>query len=215
MFIEHIKELKKYMREWKMTRDIHIGQNMVINLSMMKINSQILSFAKVFLVLNLCLTVYAIIFQNSIWLLNIQVAFFASLFVTIASFLSYRKNIKNRLLNTEENTKVSSDERDKIDEIDDPYDLYSEYEEVSESELTPEKIKEIITEEKKRVKQNSLKNTLFSAGGFVSIYRVLGYGFLIFGFFALNNNKLLIPLAFIIGLSIVPIGVLFTKLIKK
>ena len=81
----------------------------------MKINSQILSFAKVFLVLNLCLTVYAIIFQNSIWLLNIQVAFFASLFVTIASFLSYRKNIKNRLLNTEENTKVSSDERDKID----------------------------------------------------------------------------------------------------
>ncbi|TLS98487.1 hypothetical protein FE245_07065 [Aliarcobacter cibarius] len=182
---------------------------------MMKINSQILSFAKVFLVLNLCLTVYAIIFQNSIWLLNIQVAFFASLFVTIASFLSYRKNIKNRLLNTEENTKVSSDERDKIDEIDDPYDLYSEYEEVSESELTPEKIKEIITEEKKRVKQNSLKNTLFSAGGFVSIYRVLGYGFLIFGFFALNNNKLLIPLAFIIGLSIVPIGVLFTKVLRK
>ncbi|WP_228711397.1 hypothetical protein [Aliarcobacter cibarius] len=181
----------------------------------MKINSQILSFAKVFLVLNLCLTVYAIIFQNSIWLLNIQVAFFASLFVTIASFLSYRKNIKNRLLNTEENTKVSSDERDKIDEIDDPYDLYSEYEEVSESELTPEKIKEIITEEKKRVKQNSLKNTLFSAGGFVSIYRVLGYGFLIFGFFALNNNKLLIPLAFIIGLSIVPIGVLFTKVLRK
>ncbi|QEZ88969.1 hypothetical protein [Aliarcobacter cibarius] len=198
-----------------MTLDIHIGQNMVINLSMMKINSQILSFAKVFLVLNLCLTVYAIIFQNSIWLLNIQVAFFASLFVTIASFLSYRKNIKNRLLNTEENTKVSSDERDKIDEIDDPYDLYSEYEEVSESELTPEKIKEIITEEKKRVKQNSLKNTLFSAGGFVSIYRVLGYGFLIFGFFALNNNKLLIPLAFIIGLSIVPIGVLFTKVLRK
>lgn len=181
----------------------------------MKINSQILSFAKVFLVLNLCLTVYAIIFQNSIWLLNIQVAFFASLFVTIASFLSYRKNIKNRLLNTEENTKVSSDERDKIDEIDDPYDLYSEYEEVSESELTPEKIKEIITEEKKRVKQNSLKNTLFSAGGFVSIYRVLGYGFLIFGFFALNNNKIFIPIAFIVGLGIVPIGVLISKLIKK
>ena len=181
----------------------------------MKINSQILSFAKVFLVLNLCLTVYAIIFQNSIWLLNIQVAFFASLFVTIASFLSYRKNIKNRLLNTEENTKVSSDERDKIDEIDDPYDLYSEYAEVSESELTPEKIKEIITEEKKRVKQNSLKNTLFSAGGFVSIYRVLGYGFLIFGFVAVNNNVFLIPLAFIIGLSIVPIGVLFTKVLRK
>jgi hypothetical protein len=43
----------------------------------------------------------------------------------------------------------------------------------------------------------------------------LGYGFLIFGFFALNNNKILIPLAFIIGLSIVPIGVLFTKIFLK
>ena len=90
-----------------------------------------------------------------------------------------------------------------------------EYKEVPESELTPEKIKEIIDEEKSRVKQNSLKNTLFSATGFVSIYRILGYGFLIFGFFALNNNKILIPLAFIVGLSIVPIGVLFTKLFMK
>lgn len=181
---------------------------------MMKINNQILNFAKVFLVLNFCISLYVIIFQNFIWLLNLQVAFFASLFVTIASFLSYRKNIRNRLGDMQE-SKPSSSERDKIDEIDDPYDLYSEYEEIPESELTPEKIKEIIDEEKKRVKQNSFKNTLFSAGGFVSIYRVLGYGFLIFGFFALNNNKILIPLAFILGLSIVPIGVLFTKALRK
>ena len=31
----------------------------------------------------------------------------------------------------------------------------------------------------------------------------------------LNNNNLFIPLAFIIGLGIVPIGVLLTKLFKK
>ena len=41
-------------------------------------------------------------------------------------------------------------DRDKIDEIDDPYDLYTEYEEILKSELTPEKIKEIINDEKKR-----------------------------------------------------------------
>ncbi len=180
----------------------------------MRINQDILNFAKVFLILNICLSFYAIFFQNTIWLLNLQVAFFASLFVTIASFLAYRKNIKNRLDNFS-STNYAAEERDKIDEIDDPYDLYSEYKEIPEDELTPEKIKEIITDEKKRVKQNSFKNTLFSAGGFVSIYRVLGYGFLIFGFFALNNNKILLPLAFIIGLSIVPIGVLFTKAIFK
>lgn len=189
---------------------------MVINhLTMMKINSEILNFAKVFLFLNLCLSLYAIFFENTIWLLNLQIAFFSSIFVTLASFLSYKKNIQNRLENLDKNHISSSEERDKIDEIDDPFDLYSEYKEVPESELTPEKIKEIIDEEKSRVKQNVVKNTLFSATGFLSIYRIFGYGFLIFGFFALNNNKILIPLAFIIGLSIVPIGVLFTKLIKK
>ncbi|MGJ0371099.1 hypothetical protein NG764_04460 [Aliarcobacter cryaerophilus] len=199
-----------------MIQGIHIEQNMVINhLTMMKINSEILNFAKVFLFLNLCLSLYAIFFENTIWLLNLQIAFFASLLVTLASFLSYKKNIQNRLENLDKNHISSSEERDKIDEIDDPFDLYSEYKEVPESELTPEKIKEIIDEEKSRVKQNVVKNTLFSATGFLSIYRIFGYGFLIFGFFALNNNKILIPLAFIIGLSIVPIGVLFTKLIKK
>lgn len=192
-----------------------IEQNMVTTHLMMKINSNILNFAKVFIFLNLCLSVYAILFQNTIWLLNLQVAFFSSLFVTIASFLSYRKNIKNRLSNIDDTNRFSADDRDKIDEIDDPYDLYSEYEEIPESELTSDKIKEIIEEEKRKVKQNSIKNTVFSAGGFVSIYRVFGYAFLIFGFFALNNNNLFIPLAFIIGLGIVPIGVLLTKLFKK
>ncbi|MBD3830210.1 MAG: hypothetical protein IE890_06950, partial [Arcobacter sp.] len=94
-------------------------------------------------------------------------------------------------------------------------DLYSEYEEVPETELTPEKIKEIINDEKSKVKRNTFKNTLFAIGGFLSIYRVLGYGLLIFGFFALNNNKIFIPIAFIVGLGIVPIGVLISKLIKK
>ncbi|PRM98762.1 hypothetical protein AN286_09220 [Aliarcobacter cryaerophilus ATCC 43158] len=182
---------------------------------MMKINSEILNFAKVFLFLNLCFSLYAIFFENISWLLNLQIAFFSSLFVTLASFLSYKKNIQNRLENFDKDSISSSEERDKIDEIDDPFDLYSDYKEVPESELTPQKIKEIIDEEKSRVKQNSLKNTLFSATGFLSIYRVFGYGFLIFGFFVLNNNKIFIPLAFIIGLSIVPIGVLFTKIIKK
>ena len=31
-------------------------------------------------------------------------------------------------------------------------------------------------------------------------------------FFALNNNGIFLPLAFILGLGIVPIGVLFSKL---
>lgn len=192
---------------------MHIEQNMEINLLMMKINPEILKFAKVFIFLDLCLLIYSFIFQNSIWLLNTQVAFISSLFIVIASFYSYKRNIQNRLSNFEA-SKVSTEDRDKIDEIDDPFDLYSEYEEIPEEELTPQKIKEIIQEEKTKVKKNSLKNTLFSAGGFLSIYRILGYGILVFGFFALNNNKIFIPVAFIVGLGIVPFGVLLSKLKK-
>ena len=196
-----------------MTLDTHIEQNMEINLLMTKINPEILKFAKVFFLLDLCLLIYSFIFQNGIWLLNTQVAFISSLFIVISSFYSYKRNIQNRLSNFEA-SKASAEDRDKIDEIDDPFDLYSEYEEIPEEELTPEKIKEIIQEEKTKVKKNSLKNTLFSAGGFLSIYRILGYGILIFGFFALNNNKIFIPVAFIVGLGIVPIGVLLSKLKK-
>lgn len=180
----------------------------------MKINKEILNFTKVFVFLNIVLSLYAIVFQNTYWLLNMQVAFFSSLFITIASFLSYKRNIQSRLSNID-TAQILSDDRDKIDEIDDPYDLYSEYKEIPEEELTVEKIKEIIKDEKSKVKQNSLKNTLFSAGGFLSIYRILAYFMLAFGFFALNNNGLFLPLAFIIGLSVVPIGVLFSKVLES
>ena len=181
----------------------------------MKINSEIIKFAKVFFILDLCFISYSLIFESSLWLLSSQVAFFSSLFITIASFLSYKRNIENRLANLDLTQDNEGIDRDKIDEIDDPYDLYTEYKEIPEEELTTEKIKEIINDEKSKVKRNSFKNTIFSASGFLSIYRVLGYMILIFGFFALNNNKIFVPIAFIIGLGVVPIGVLFSKLIEK
>lgn len=78
-----------------MTLDMHIEQNMEINLLMMKINPEILKFAKVFILLDLCLLIYSFSFQNGIWLLNTQVAFISSLFIVIASFYSYKRNIQN------------------------------------------------------------------------------------------------------------------------
>ena len=201
-----------------MIQDMLIEQNMETNLlikMMMKINPEILKFAKVFILLDLCLILYSLIFQNNLWVLNTQVAFVSSLFIIIASFLSYRRNIQSRLSSLDLTKTNQNEDRDKIDEIDDPYDLYTEYEQIPEEELTSEKIKEIINDEKSKVNKNSFKNTLFSASGFLSIYRILGYGILIFGFFALNNNKIFLPIAFIIGLGIVPIGVLFSKLLEK
>lgn len=174
------------------------------------------NFAKVFLLVDLCIIIYSLSFENFYWLLNSQVAFFASIIITVSSFLSYKRNIQNRLKNFDSKIENKIEDRDKVDEIDDPFDLYSQdIEPIKEEELTPEKIKEIIKEEKTKVKRNSFKNTLFSAGGFVSIYRLLGYGILIFGFFALNNNNLFLPIPFLIGLGIVPIAVLLTKLVIK
>lgn len=195
-----------------------IEQNMEINLLIkmtMKINPEILKFAKVFILLDFCIFLYSLFFQNKFWLLNTQVAFVSSLFIVVASFLSYRKNIQNRLSNLDLTQINEGVDRDKIDEIDDPYDLYTQYDDIPENELTTEKIKEILNDEKSKVKRNSFKNTLFSASGFLSIYRILGYGILIFGFFALNNNKIFLPISFIIGLGIVPIGILFSKLLEK
>ena len=194
-----------------------IEQNMETNqITMMKINKTILDFAKVFVVIDLCLIIYSLGFHDKYWLLNAQVAFVASLFITITSFFSYKRNIQNRLSTVDYTKKdYSNEQRDKVDEIDDPFDLYSEYEEIPEEELTPEKIKEIIKDEKSKVKRNSLKNTIFSAGGFLSIYRVIGYGLLVFSFFALNNNNLFLPVAFLVGLGVVPIGVLFSKFVFK
>ena len=180
---------------------------------MMKTKDTVISFAKVFIVLDLCLIIYSIIFQNSLWVLNAQVAFIGSLLITIASFLSYKRNVQNRLSNLDTSKHMTSEDRDKIDEIDDPYDLYTEYEEIPEDELTPEKIKEIIQDEKSKVKKNSFKNTVFSAGGFVSIYRIIGYTALVFGFFALNNNKIFLAVPFLLGLSIIPLGVLAAKFV--
>ena len=188
--------------------------NLLIKM-MMKINLEIQKFAKVFILLDFCIILYYLFFQNKFWLLNTQVAFISYLFIIIASFLSYRKNIQNRLSNLDLSQINEGIDRDKIDEIDDPYDLYTQYKEIPEDELTTEKIKEIINDEKSKVKRNSFKNTIFSASGFLSIYRILGYGILIFGFFALNNNKVFLPIAFIIGLGIVPIGILFSKLLEK
>ncbi len=182
----------------------------------MTINKQVKDYAIVFIVLDLCLILYSFIFEDFNWLLNAQVAFVASLIVTITSFYSYKKNISKRLANMDDSKKeYANDERDKIDEIDDPYDLYSEYKEIPEEELTKEKIQEIIKDEKSKVKRNSLKNTIFSASGYMSLYRIFGYSFLIFGFFALNNNNIFIPSAFLIGLGVVPLGVLASKLFIK
>lgn len=183
--------------------------NMVINQTMTIIKN----FAKFYLLLDAIVIVVCVILGNYLWLLNTQVAFISAMAITIGSFLGYQRNIQKRVESINPNETSSLEPRDKIDEIDDPYDLYGEINE--QQEFSASEIKSIIQEEKKKVKQNSFKNTLFSATGFASLYRLAGYALLIFGFFALNNNGLLHVFSYLIGLFVVTIATLMINISSK
>lgn len=192
-----------------MIHDMPIVLNMVINQTMTIIKN----FAKFYLLLDAIVIVVCVILGNYLWLLNTQVAFISAMAITIGSFLGYQRNIQKRVESINPNETSSLEPRDKIDEIDDPYDLYGEINE--QQEFSASEIKSIIQEEKKKVKQNSFKNTLFSATGFASLYRLAGYALLIFGFFALNNNGLLHVFSYLIGLFVVTIATLMINISSK
>lgn len=172
-------------------------------------------FANVFFIVDAILIVGCLLFANALWLLNTQVAFISSLIVSIATFLSYQRNV-NKRLQTDSSGIDTLNDRDKVDEIDDPFDLYSEDEPImEEKELSASEIKAIIKEEKSKVKQNTFKNLYKSGFSFMSLYRFAGYIILIIGFFYLVNNKLFEPIAYLIGLFVVPLSMLLMKLISK
>ena len=171
-------------------------------------------FGKVFLVVDLCVIIFCIVNVNYIWLINTQVAFISTVIITVGSFLGYKKNVEKRVENATDPALIS-DDRDKIDEIDDPFDLYSEIKQAEEKELTAEEIKTILKEEKAKVKRNSFKNTIFSATGFASVYRIVGYVSLVLGFFILNNNGLFDPYSYLTGLLITTVCVLTAAVINR
>jgi hypothetical protein len=171
------------------------------------------NFAKFYIFLDLVVIAVCIALDNYLWLLNTQVAFISAMAITIGSFLGYQRNIQKRVEGIKPSETSLLEPRDKIDEIDDPYDLYGEINE--QQEFSASEIKTIIQEEKNKVKQNSFKNTIFSATGFASLYRLAGYAILIFGFFALNNNGLLHVFSYIVGLFIVTMATLMINISSK
>lgn len=184
-----------------------IEQNMGIKVLM---KTTINKFLKIFLSIDLAIIVFCVLQGNMIWLLNTQIAFFSSLIITVGSFLAYQKNIKNRV----ENALVDLNDPDKIDKIEDPFDLYSE-DEINYNEISDEEAKQIIKEEKSRIKQNSFRNLLGSFTAASSVYRVFGYIGLVIGFFYLVNHNLFDTISYLFGLFVVPLGVLIFNFTLK
>lgn len=189
-----------------MIQDINIELSLEITTTMIK------KFLKLFLIIDFGVIFFCLLQDNMIWLVNTQSAFFSSIVITFGSYLGYKRNIEKRV----ENAQVDTDQPDSIDKIEDPFDLYSEINE--KEELSKEEIKEIILEEKKKLRNPvaTLKNTIFSAGGFASLYRIFGYVLLVVAFFYLNNNQLFSAIPFLFGLLIVPlITIIYSFFIKS
>ena len=117
--------------------------------------------------------------------INLQVAFLSSLFVILGSSYAYRKMVKNQV-----NTKSYEDKRDFLDAVEDPHGLYDD-EPINETPVEELDLKQIVKEEKAKIKTMSTTSMKHGIRGASSLLRLVPYLFLVLGFIALENNGLL------------------------
>jgi hypothetical protein len=127
--------------------------------------------------------------------LSAEVAYVSAYVILLGSMYSYSRLVRRNL---ENGSAMHLD--DPIEKIDDPYDLYSEEIQAEEEERP---LKEVIKEEKARLKAGraTVKHTSKSAPALFSLYRVIPYAVLVLGFIALKNNGLLALWYFLPGLA--------------
>ena len=117
--------------------------------------------------------------------INLQVAFLSSLFVILGASYGYKK-----MVNSQVESKNFEEKRDLLDEIEDPHELYDD-EALNEAPYEELDLKQIVKEEKAKIKTLSVKSMKHGAKGSVSAFRLVPYVFLVLGFIALKNNELL------------------------
>ena len=149
------------------------------------------------------------LFGESHWLINTQMAFIPSSFVMFGSMLSYQSMVQGRL----NVGAIPDDERDTLDKLEDPYDLYDD---IAHKEDKDKTLVEVVKEERANLKKSrrSIWQTTKDSKASFSFYRLGAYLLLIFGFFYLNNNKLLDIPIYLLSLSI-PSIVIVVILMRK
>jgi len=157
------------------------------------------------LILLLCVDILLVAFSiylGDSWLISSQSAFFASLLITVSSFFGYKKMVEKRIKSGD----IPKEDRDDFEIIDDKHDLYGK-----------EDLKEVIKEE--RAKIANFKTTALnlgkSAGGALSVFRILAYGVLFLSFLYLNRQELLNITAYLVGLAIVPFTALASIFFRR
>ncbi len=129
--------------------------------------------------------IFTTYFISSAFYVNVQVAFLSSFFIMLGSFYAYKKMIVSKV-----QTKSYEGDRDALDSIDDPYELYDE-KPLNETSVEELDLKEIVKEERAKIKTFSLSAMKEGGGAGFSAYRLVPYVFLVLGFIALKNNNML------------------------
>ena len=139
-------------------------------------------------------------------LVSVQVGYWSAVAVVLSSFASYRRMVDRRLA-----AGAVPEERDGLEKIEDPYELYDE-----ENASGPETPREMLREEKKRLKQSrrSAGETARDALPAFSLWRLLAYGLLAGGFVMLQQSHRMRLAPYLLSLS-VPIVVSVTYLMWR
>lgn len=137
---------------------------------------------------------------------NIQVAFLSSFIIMFGSFHAHKRMVDSKI-----KTKSFESDRDALDLIDDPHELYDE---TPLNDAKPEELdlKQIVKEEKKKIKTFNLKTMKEGSSASFSLFRLGGYLFLVLGFIALKNNEVLDIGVYLI--SLLP-GIIIGYLVSK
>lgn len=140
---------------------------------------------------------YGLLAVSKTAFVNAQVAFVSAFLILLGSMYSYRNLVRRNLENG-----IQTDLADTVDKIDDPYDLYDDEAHPADADQRP--LKEVIREEKARLKANkhTVKNVSKTAPALLSIYRLVPYGVLVLGFIALKNNEMLALWYYLPGLAV-------------
>jgi hypothetical protein len=146
--------------------------------------------------------IFSLWFYSFEFFINFEVASLSAFLIMLGSMYSYQNLVTKRVANYEANIDL-----DVIDKIDDPYDLYSEN--PSDEEDSEKDIREVVKEEKARLKANKINGIKAGAPATVSIFRILPYLFLGIGFIGLKNNEILLLTPYLIGIGVGIISAFF------
>lgn len=165
--------------------------------------------AFVYLGVDICLIALSL-FLGGTWLLNTQIAFICSILIVFASFISYKNLVQKRL----EEGDVSED-RDLLDKIGDEHELFED--EKEENPLNSEDFQAIYKDERAKAKgvKQSFKNLLQSWSGALGLYRVGAYFILFLAIMVLIRKGFFHPIAFIVGISALPLATLISSFLSR